>query len=398
MCDKRNSLKIFVYVISLVMVCFLGGNTLANDYLPNVHWVFCIDTSGSMKEKGQMDLLQEITDRITKEFIDNKEKILRVGDRITLFSFDEDVRLEATSLYQTEEDLIVIKNKLNEMNKRRGSLTFISEAIVQALEITNKYSKFFDTNALYIFTDGKSEPYSVKWPKKKIEARKKRDEENFTKISLSGKDNGLNVWLGILKWEAFDDGQKLVKNMGKGGHFVDLTDFNRLSVEKALKDFSETVRISVRLPKAGDLDFGTIPYRNGDFSYSKNISMTMQTDKENTRPAIMGHIQFDPENPSDISKELPLPIETTEDKILLNFNLSSVDKLKPGTYKGKLKLYPSNKHFGALVIEPSQLNVEFKKSGFVGFYLWKALLGGVAGLLLLFYLTNKIKRKMPIKV
>ena len=120
MCKKRNSLKIFVYVISLVSVCFLGSHALANDYLPNVHWVFCIDTSGSMKEKGQMDLLQEITDRITKEFIDNKDKILRVGDRITLFSFDEDVRLEATSLYQTDEDLIVIKNKLSEMNKRRG--------------------------------------------------------------------------------------------------------------------------------------------------------------------------------------------------------------------------------------------------------------------------------------
>ena len=380
------------------MVFFFGSNVWGNDYLPNVHWVFCIDTSGSMKTKGQMDLLKEITDRITKEFIDNKDKILRVGDRITLFSFDEDVRLEATSLYQTDNDLIVLKNKLEEMNKRRGSLTFISEAIVQAMEITNKYSKFFDTNALYVFTDGKSEPYSVKWPKEKIEARKKRDQDNFTKISLSGKESGLNVWLGILKWEAFDDGQRLVKNMGKGGHFVDLTDFNRLSVEKALKDFSETVRIAVQLPKARDLDFGTIPYRNGDFNYNKSISLAMQTDKKNTRPAIMGHIQLDPENPSEIVRNLSLPIETTEDKILLNFNLKDVDKLKPGTYKGKLKLYPSRKHFGALVIEPSQLNVEFKKSGFIGFYAWKAILGGVAGLLLLFYLANKIKRKMPIKV
>jgi Mg-chelatase subunit ChlD len=27
-----------------------------SEYLPNVHWVFCIDTSGSMKMKGHMDL------------------------------------------------------------------------------------------------------------------------------------------------------------------------------------------------------------------------------------------------------------------------------------------------------------------------------------------------------
>jgi Mg-chelatase subunit ChlD len=184
MCEKRNSLKIFVYMVSIGLICLFGREAWSNNYVPNVHWVFCIDTSGSMKKKGQMDLLKEITDRITKEFIDSKEKIIRIGDRVTLFSFDQNVRLEATSLYQTEDDLVVIKNKLKKMNERRGSLTFISEAIVQAMEITNKYSKFFHTNALYVFTDGKSEPYSVKWSKEKIKARKKRDLDNFNKISL----------------------------------------------------------------------------------------------------------------------------------------------------------------------------------------------------------------------
>ncbi len=398
MCEKRYSLKIFVYIVSMVIISFFVREAWSNEYVPNVHWVFCIDTSGSMKKKGQMDLLKEVTDRITNEFLDRKEKIIKIGDRITLFSFDESVRLEATSLYQTEEDLIVIKDKLKKMNERRGSLTFISEAIVQAIEITNKYSKFFHTNALYVFTDGKSEPYSLKWSKEKIKARKKRDLDNFNKISLSGKEHGLNVWLGILKWEAFEDAKKFVKNMGKGGHFVDLTDFNRLSVAKALKDFSETVRVNVRIPKARGLDFGTIPYSNGDFSYSKSISLALQTDKGNTRPAIMGYIKFDPENPSEIAPDLPLPIKTTEDKIFLNFNIADVDKLKPGTYTGKLNLYPSQKHFGALVIEPSQLKVEFKKSGFVGFYAWKALLAGVAGLFLLFFVVNKVKRKLPIKI
>jgi len=398
MCEKRYSLKVFVYIVTIVLICFFGKEAWSNNYLPNVHWVFVVDTSGSMKKKGQMDLLKEITDRITKEFIDRKEKIIRIGDRVTLFSFDQDVRMEATSLYQTEDDLVVIKNKLKNMNKRRGSLTFISEAVVQAMEITNKYSKFFDTNALYVFTDGKSEPYSLKWPAEKIKARKKRDLDNFNKISLSGKEHGLNVWLGVLKWEAFEDAKKIVKNMGNGGHFVDLTDFNRLSVAKALRDFSDTVRINVQISKAKDLDFGTIPYSNGDFSYNKSITLAMQTDKGSTRPAIMGHIKLDPENPSEITREMPLQVKTTEDKIFLNFNIADVDKLKPGTYTGKLKLRPSQKHFGALVIEPSQLNVEFKKSGFVGFYAWKALLAGVAGLFLLFYVTNKVKRRMPIKV
>jgi hypothetical protein len=103
--------------------------------------------------------------------------------------------MEATALYQTEDDILPIREKLKLMNNRKGSLTFISEAIVQAIDLTNKYSRFFHTNALYVFTDGKSEPYSPKWPKKKIDATKAKDAKNFKKISLFGKNNELNIWL-----------------------------------------------------------------------------------------------------------------------------------------------------------------------------------------------------------
>ena len=58
--------------------------------------------------------------------------------------------------------------------------------------------------------------------------------ENFQKISLISKAQGLNVWFGVLKWEAFDDAKSLVAKVGKAGHLVDLKDFNRLSLEKAL--------------------------------------------------------------------------------------------------------------------------------------------------------------------
>ena len=397
MCKKKFSMTIFVPFVFILFICFIGRASWGEEYVPNVHWVFCIDTSGSMKTKGHVDLLKEITERITHEFIDPKKNIIKIGDRITIFSFDEDVRLEATSLYQTENDLLAIKDKLKQMNERSGSLTFISEAIVQAIEMAGKYDQFFHTNALYIFTDGKSEPYSLKWPKDRILARKKQDQENFQKISLSGKEQGLNIWLGILKWEAFDDAKTFVKKMGKGGHVVDLTDFNRLSVAKALKDFSATVRTKISIPSVKDLDFGTIPYHNGD-SYEKNISLAMETDNEKAHPSIVGNISFDPDNPSEIAPELPLAIKTTEDKIVLNFSLANANRLKSGKYKGKLKLSPSKIQFGALVIEPSQVDVQFKKSGFIGFYAWKVVIVGVVGLLFLIFVVNKIKRKMPIKV
>ena len=258
---RKYNTKIFVSTIFILFLFFfISKDCRGNQYSPNVHWVFCIDTSGSMKTKDHMDLLKFITGKITDGFIDAGKNIVKTGDRITIFSFDQDVRLEATALYQTENDILPIRSKLEEMNKRNGSLTFISEAIVQAIDFTNKYNQFFHTNALYVFTDGKSEPYSSNWSKEKIEARKKRDAENFKKISLSGKEHGLNVWLGVLKWEAFNDAKYLVSKMGKGGHLVDLTDFNRLSLEKALIDFSETVRAKVQVFDTKDIDLGTINY------------------------------------------------------------------------------------------------------------------------------------------
>jgi hypothetical protein len=145
------------------------------------------------------------------------------------------------------------------------------------------------------------------------------------------------------------------------------------------------------------VDFGTVPY-NVNLPYEKNISLGIETDKRNVAPPIIGRIKFDPDNPLEIPQGPPLDIKTTGDKMVLNFRLARPDKLKPGTYKGKLEFLPSKASFGALEIEPSQFDIEFKKSGFVSFYLWRILVVFLLSLLLLFYLVNKVKRKMPIRV
>jgi Mg-chelatase subunit ChlD len=394
---KKYSLAIFLVGVFTFASISMAAESRSQDYSPNVHWVFCIDTSGSMKAKGSMDLLKVITEKITSDFTDVDKKIVKVGDRITVFSFDEEVRLEATSLYQTENDIIPIRDKLKQMNKRRGSLTFISEAVVKATDFTKKYNEFFHTNALYVFTDGKSEPYSPRWPKAKIEARKKRDAQNFEKISLQGQEQGMNVWVGVLKWEAFEDAKSLVSRMGESGHLVDLTDLNRLPVEKALHDFAQSVRTKVRLAGAKDIDFGTVPYK-GDPLYQRRISVDIQTDSFGKSPNITGRIHFRPDNPSELSDGYPVKIKTTNDKLVLDFELARYSNLKPGTYKGKLKLAPSQLHFGALEIEPSELDIQFKKAGLISFYAWRTVVGCGLGLALLCYLAPRVRRKMPLKV
>ncbi len=386
-------------LIGLILWLGLIANTdcLSSERSLNVHWVFAIDTSGSMKLKGQRNLLKAITEKITDEFLDVSKLIIKTGDRITILSFDEEVRLEATSLYQTDNDLATIRTRLNDLNKRSGSLTFISEAVVRATDLVEKYNQFFHTNAVYVFTDGKSEPYSPKWPADRIEKRKERDKENFQKISLISKTQGLNVWFGVLKWEAFDDARSLVARAGKGAHLVDLTDFNRLSLEKALNDFSRSVRSEVKLSPIQKIDLGTIPYKSGD-SYQTNISLDMSTIRTAEPPSIVGVIDFYRDNPSQVNGGAQLEIRSTEDKIVLNFALADSDSLSAGTYRGKLKLFPSQAQYGALQIEPSQFDVEFKKTGAVGFFLWRVLAVLLLGSILLIWLVNKIKKKMPLRI
>ena len=397
MYNIKYSKAILVYVLC-TFFSFLGSSEgLSQENMSNVHWVFCIDTSGSMKTKGHTDLLKAITDEINNNFININKAGLKAGDRITLLSFDEDVRIEATALYQTQNDLTAIKEELAHMNNRSGRLTFISEAIVRAIGVIDKYDRFFHTNALYVFTDGKSEPYSPKWSKKRIAARKKRDVANFNKISLLGKNHGTNVWVGVLKWEAFEDAKTLVKSLGKAGHLVDLTDFSRLPLSKALSDFAQNVRTEIKLTNTKDIDLGTIPYESA-LPYRKKISLGIQTDNHGESPSIMGRINFEPDNPSEITKEYPLKIDTTTDKMVLDFEMVEARDLEPGIYKGKLNLFPSENHFGTMIIEPSQFDVEFTKASYLSHYIWRGLLFSLIGLLLLSYLIMKMKKRMPIKL
>lgn len=397
MLAKKYTKWLIIVTASIYLICFSNTDSWSMESSSNVHWIFCIDTSGSMKEKGHVDFLNLITKNISEEFIHNKKNIIKIGDRITVFSFDQDVRLETTALYQTESDIRPIEKKLKDMNKRSGQLTFISEAIVQSIDFSKKYSKFFQTNALYVFTDGKSEPYSHKWPKEKIDKAKKRDIENFKRISLVERDNRSNIWVGALKWDAFNDAKSLVKKLGKAGHFVDLTDFDRLPLEKALLDFAESVRSYVKISPEKNIDLGTIPYKS-DEDYHKNVSFSFQTDRINKTPSITAHIDFDPDNPSEISKEIPIEVKTADDKMILNFQMKNTNELKPGVYRGKLRLFPSKIQFGTLIIEPTQMNVEFKKSGVLAFVVWRILFWCVIGIPIFVYMIRKIRSRMPIKV
>ena len=121
-------------------------------------------------------------------------------------------------------------------------------------------------------------------------------------------------------------------------------------------------------------------------------------DKTLESPAITASIKFDPDNPSEIKEEPQIEIQTTEDKMVLSFQMTNGNELDPGTYRGKLRLSPSQTHYGALVIEPSQFAVKFKKSGVVRSYFWKGAAVLILGPLLLIFLLSKVKRKMPIKI
>jgi hypothetical protein len=114
--------------------------------------------------------------------------------------------------------------------------------------------------------------------------------------------------------------------------------------------------------------------------------------------AITASIKFDPDNPSEIKAEPQIKIQTTENKMVLSFQMANSNELDPGTYRGKLRLSPSQTYYGALVIQPSQFEVRFRKSSVVRSYFWKVAAALILGSLLLIFLLNKVKRKIPIKI
>jgi len=89
MYEKKHSMAFHVYALCIFVFFFITGDCCGKDYSPNVHWVFCIDTSGSMKTKGNKDLLKAITGKITNEFINTKNNMIKAGDRITIISFSD---------------------------------------------------------------------------------------------------------------------------------------------------------------------------------------------------------------------------------------------------------------------------------------------------------------------
>jgi hypothetical protein len=223
------------------------------------------------------------------------------------------------------------------------------------------------------------------------------DAENFKIISGFKGNQALNVWLGVLKWEAYADAESLVKRMGKAGHLVNLTDFNRLPLERALANFAESVRSTVNLPKLAAIDFGTIPHKITG-PYQRSISFGIKTEKADEPPSIMGLVDFDPDNPSEITRKHPVKVKASEDKMVLTFELAGSNDLEPGDYAGKLELLPSPSQFGTVDITPAQFDVKFKKSGYLAFYFWRGFLPIVAMLVVVTFFLAKIKKRMPIKV
>ncbi len=71
---------------------------LEQNYSSNVHWVFCIDTIGSMKTKGHMDLLRSITEKIGEKYNQNWTKL-----------FEGDVKWHACCYSKTQRACSILK-------------------------------------------------------------------------------------------------------------------------------------------------------------------------------------------------------------------------------------------------------------------------------------------------
>ena len=74
--QKKYIMSMFTFIIFTCFFRLINRDCWKRNYSRNVHWSFCIDTSGSMKTRGHMDLLRLIREKITKENIYLTHKVI----------------------------------------------------------------------------------------------------------------------------------------------------------------------------------------------------------------------------------------------------------------------------------------------------------------------------------
>lgn len=140
--------------ILLFMSIFQLGGAFAQTPKGGIDWIVIVDTSASMRGAGgTKDIFNQVKSSIN-EFVNTA----RLGDTITIYSFDSDVTLQAQEItINSNPDRGKLKQIINNL-KANGLRTHTGKAVKQALQTSarlNQRPNHADRNVSIVFlTDG----------------------------------------------------------------------------------------------------------------------------------------------------------------------------------------------------------------------------------------------------
>jgi von Willebrand factor type A domain len=152
-CLKNYSITSIVF-LALISISQLSTAFAQTTSTGGIDWILVVDTSASMRGVGGTKNIFDQVKNSTSEFVNTA----RLGDTITVYTFDKDVTLNATSIPITDN---ADRGKLKEIIKSlqaEGMRTHTGKAVQEALQYSAQLNQRPDTLgrtvSIVLLTDG----------------------------------------------------------------------------------------------------------------------------------------------------------------------------------------------------------------------------------------------------
>lgn len=308
--------RLITIILSIVFIIASFSTTIAQD-TDSMSVIYLLDVSGSMNEEGLFDNIKQRLKTLISE--------RKVGDRVIIGVFSDDVRWPVQYDISDDEDINEIKEVIDDL-KAKGNWTWLSEAFKQTKEKADDIRKRFPKKSLmlYILTDCINDP----------PPRIKRIEPTMSFIEVLRK-----------YFEGFSAEDTFIYLLSYGPLSPPLRDSIRVitdpivprtpTIPKIKLSFTEFDSIEVELSKeeTTQIDIGEITIEEfQDVSPIVNIELS----------------------PPESCQVKPTIIEADKKGQIEKISITIPSNLEPGNYKKKIKLSSEE-----AIVEPPQLTFSF---------------------------------------
>ncbi|MHC5614175.1 MAG: VWA domain-containing protein [Nostoc sp.] len=150
---RFNSIQSII-VLALISIPNLYGASAQTTPKGGIDWILVVDTSASMRGVGGTENIFELVKNSVTEFVNTA----RLGDTVTIYSFDQDVTLNANDVSITSNaDRGKLKQIISSL-QAQGMRTYTGKAVQKALEHSALLNKRADalgrTVSIVFLTDG----------------------------------------------------------------------------------------------------------------------------------------------------------------------------------------------------------------------------------------------------